>query len=88
LHVWEKGRTKIIKLGFTPKEPAEQMIRIITQGMYEAASIAELGLKSADVLYFDVRRGEVHKGARVGARLKSEIQAACQNISAIWDQIN
>jgi hypothetical protein len=88
LHVWEKGRNKIIKLGFMPKAPTEQMIKVITQGMYEAASIAELGLKSADILFFDVRRGDVHKGARIGARLKSDIEAACQNISAIWDSID
>jgi len=55
--------------------------------MYEAAATNGLSLPSASILYLDVPRGHIHKGARAGARTTAEITAACQTIAAIWDTI-
>jgi len=87
LHVREQGREKIIKLEFSKKEPDGKAVRVIAQGLFEAASNAHLGLSSGDVLYMDCVRGAAHKGARVGARMAKEIEAACQNIAALWPGI-
>ena len=41
----------------------------------------------ASVLYFDVARGAEHRGARQGARMKGEIDAALKNIASLWPSI-
>ena len=87
LHVRELGREKIIKLEFSKKEPNAKAVKIMAQGLFEAATKAALGLSSTDVLYLDCVRGTAHKGARVGARMGKEIEAACQNIAALWPGI-
>ena len=46
-----------------------------------------MGLTSASVLYLDVPRGAEYRGARVRSRLENEMQAACENIVAIWNGI-
>ncbi len=87
LHVEEKGKEKIIKLEFSKTEPEAEAIKIITQGLHQAQMLAKMGLSSSSVLFCDIPRGEVHKGARVGSRRLQNIQAACQNIMAIYDGI-
>lgn len=87
LHVQEDGASKIIKLDFGVKEPDEEAVRIISQAMFEAAQTGGLGLPSTGVLYLDVARGRTHRGARMGARTRRDIEAACSTISAIWDSI-
>lgn len=87
LHVEEKGIEKIIKLEFGRKTPDSQIVRIINQCMFEAAMQGGLNISSSSVLYFDVPRGQIHKGARMGSRMANNIEAACKNISAIWDSI-
>ena len=44
-------------------------------------------LTSSSVILLDIPRGEEHRGARMGARMRNDIEAACQNIEAIWDTI-
>lgn len=83
----ENKSEKIVKLDFNVDEPSSRVIKIISQAMYEAADVHALGLKSAAILYLDVPRGKVHRGARAGARLRHDIEAGCKNISAIWEQI-
>lgn len=87
LHVRERGQEKIIKLDFATNAPDNQLIKIITQAMYEAAAQNGLGLQAASVLYMDVPRHKVHRGARMGARLTRDIEAACETISAVWDTL-
>lgn len=87
LHVRERNQEKIIKLEFSKDEPSDQEVKIISQAMYEAADAAEMGLTASCVLYLDVERGLAHKGARAGSRMRRNIEAACENISAIWDSI-
>ena len=87
LHVLEGDQEKIIKLEFGAKAPDPMMLKIMAQVMLEAADAAHMGLPSSAVLVFDVPRGVAHKEARVGARMRRDIENSCLNISAIWDSI-
>lgn len=87
LHVRENGKEKIIKLEFNKDTIDPQLVKIVSQGMYEAAEQAGMNLPASCILYLEVTNGVEHKGARVGARMRSNIEAACLNVSAIWDSI-
>ena len=87
LHIREGKQEKIVKLEFVVEEPSDEFIKIVTQAMFEAAQSARMRLPPSAVLLFDVPRGTAHKGARLGARMRRELEAACENISAIWDKI-
>lgn len=87
LHVREGAVEKIIKLEFTVKPPQDRAVRIVSQGMYEAAILNNLQLPSSAVLYIDVPRGRTYKGARAGARMRGELAAACQTIADIWQNL-
>ncbi len=87
LHVREGGKEKIIKLEFSAREPEERLVRIVCQTMFEGASANGHPLTASCVLYLDVPRGAEHRGARAGARMRAEIDAACQNIASLWDRI-
>lgn len=87
LHVIEDGTEKLIKLEFTKEEPSPDLVKIITQCMFEAARDAGCGIAAASVLLLDVPRAKSHRGARMGARMARNIEATCKNISAIWDSL-
>jgi hypothetical protein len=78
---------KIIKWEFSNEAPDDGTIKIVSQGLFEAARLAGVDLKSQQVLYCDVPRGIEHRGARLGARLGKDIEAACKTISDIWSRI-
>ncbi len=87
LHVRERGAEKLVKLDFSREPPPDPLIGIICQLMFEAASVAGLGLRSSGILLLDVARAVEHRGARAGSRMRREVEAACANISAIWDSV-
>jgi hypothetical protein len=87
LHVREKDRERLIKLEFAAPVPHPDVIKIITQLMFEAALQAQLPVRASDVLYLDVSRGESYKGARMASRVRTDITAACTNIAALWPTI-
>lgn len=87
LHVQEKGKEKLLKLEFAADEPDATVVKIISQAMLEAALDDGMGLTSGQVLYVDVPRGISHKGARLGAMMRRNIEASCQNIAAIWNDL-
>lgn len=87
LHIIEKQREKIVKLEFGKAEPSKLMIKIISQGMFESTEIEGMNLQSSDVLFLDVPRGKRYKGARMGSRIRRDIEATCEMIDAIWDRI-
>ena len=87
LHVTENGQEKIIKLEFTSNQPDARIIKIVSQIMYESANHGGITLPSAAILYYDVPRGAVYKGARCRARMLGDIQASCQTIEDIWRTI-
>jgi hypothetical protein len=87
LHVSERGKEKILKLDFANRSVDEQVIRIVSQCMFEAFRNAHGAITSASVLYLVVVNGTEHRGARIGARLLGDVRAACDNISALWGTI-
>lgn len=87
LHVREKERERFLKLEFSKDAPDDATVKIVSQIMFEAAVAAKIAATSSDILYVDVARGATHKGARVGSRMRTEIEAACANITAVWDSI-
>jgi hypothetical protein len=87
LHVREKNRERFVKLEFSKDAPDDPTIKIVSQVMFEAAISAKITTTSSDILYVDVARGAAHKGARAGSRMRTEIEAACANITAMWDSI-
>jgi len=54
LHVREANKEKIVKLGFSRTEPDGEVVRIISQSMFEAYRTAEGAITSSNVLYLDV----------------------------------
>ena len=87
LHVVEGSKEKIIKLDFAKGEADELQSRIISQFMFEAFRRTIGKITPSSVLYLHVSTGSEHRGARVGARLLTDMQAACDNISALWSTI-
>lgn len=87
LCVREGGKTKLVKIECRAEQPEEQAIKVITQCLFEAASVALPDLSSSSILYLELARGVEHRGARVGARTRREIEAACETIAAIWPSI-
>lgn len=83
LQVVERGVEKVVRLGFPGAN--DRAIKVMAQGLLEAAT-RTVGFVSSQVLYFDLRSGDVAKG-RAGARLAKDIAAACRTISALWDSI-
>lgn len=87
LHVVERGKSKLIKLSFGSEEPNEVEVRVVVQCLYEAAN-RQMGEFSGNaVSLFDVPRATEHRGARAGARMLREIEAACDTIAGIWPRI-
>jgi hypothetical protein len=87
LHVVENNKEKIIKFEFSANKPSDNMIRVMTQLLFEAQDQADMNFTSASVLVIDIPRGTRHKGARVGSRLKRHFEDECKNIIAIWDTL-
>lgn len=87
LRATEAGKDKIVKLEFAKNPPTDLEVNVISQLLFEAAQAAGLGMPASSVLYLDVARGAEHRGARVGSRMKTNIVAACETFSNIWDRI-
>ena len=87
LHVRDAGIEKIIKLEFNSGRLNDAVIRIMSQAMFEGASVAGLGLNSSSILLLDVPRQVVHRGARMRSKISRDIEAACQTITDIWPSI-
>jgi len=86
LYVRHQGRKKLIKLDLGTKAPDTKLVNIILQVIYDAA-LGDGSLQANDVIYLDVPRAKAYRGARIRTRLRTEIQAACQNIEALWPTI-
>jgi len=87
LHLMERKKEKILKLSFASKEPADLFIKVICQTMFEAASENLNDVTKSTVVFLDVPRGNEYHGAHVRARMRQDIEAACQSIHAIWGEI-
>jgi hypothetical protein len=82
-----KGTKKLVKLDLGTKPADPKVVKIILQVIYEAAKGGIPNLEPRDVLYLDVPGEKIHKTAKTKSRLTKEIQAACQNIEALWPSI-
>jgi hypothetical protein len=87
LSVQEKGRESLIKLELGADLPDRKMIKIILQVIYEAGLKSGLRVRPQDVIYLDASRAVQHRGAQTRARLRHDIQAACESIDALWTGI-
>jgi hypothetical protein len=87
LCVRRDGRRTLIKLDLGVKEPDAKHINIILQVIFDAAVASGLTLQPKDVIYLDVPRANAHQGAKIRARLRTEIEATCENIEALWPTI-
>ncbi len=87
LNVKEKGRNRLIRLEFAKPEPDKKIFKIMNQCIHDAAIASGIRIKSSQVECLDIRRGNIHRGARKGSRLANEIVNACKNIAAIWPGI-
>jgi hypothetical protein len=87
LFVRDGVNEKLIKLDLGVGPTDEEMIKIVLQVIFEAAAKAGMALKPKQVVYLDMSRGLQHSGAKSRTRLTRDIQAACENIEAMWDGI-
>ena len=89
--VRERGLEKMVKLYCKTAEPTPTYVRIVCQAMFEAAVQAGWPagqtMTPARVRFLDLHRGADHKGARMGARMSTNIAAACRQISLIWPAV-
>ncbi|MFZ0680689.1 hypothetical protein [Candidatus Binatus sp.] len=84
VHVLEDETEKIIKFEFSADEPSDEVLKIMSQAMFEAALEGGLGLSAKSVLILDVPRKRLYRGAKAGSKVRREIEAACRTISDIW----
>ena len=75
---------RLIKYQFAQSDDPRQHAKILCQVMLEAAQQAGLSLRSSAIRVWDCQTGHEYQLARVGARLKSDIEASCQAIVALW----
>lgn len=91
LVVREGKLDKLIRLYPNNPVPSRQYVQIICQTLFEAADQAGWPqggtMTKARVVLLDVQRGMQHNGAQMGARMKANIAATCQQISLIWNSI-
>ena len=82
----ERGHQRLLKIQFARSSDPDKHAKIVGQIMMEAASLNGLQLRGSSVRVWDCHTGADHQ-ARVRSRIKAEIEAACQNIAAIWPHI-
>ena len=87
LFVKHGDQQKIIRIDLGAEPTDEEMITIILQVTFEAARRAGLAVLPSQVVYLDISRRQQHVGAKSRTRLSREIQAACENIEAMWGGI-
>lgn len=87
LHVTEKGTEKFIKCDFASGQIDKPQSTIVCQLMFEAIVGVQPTVSTSSVLLLHPATGTTLKGARVRARIKNDIDAACQAIAALWPTI-
>ena len=87
LFVKEGNDEKLIRLDLGADPADEDMIRIVLQVTYEAAVSCGMRIRPSHVVYLDISRGTQHVGAKARTRLSRDIEAACENIEAMWGGI-
>ena len=78
---------RLIKFHFADSKNPEQFSKIVCQIMFEAACDAGHIISSSAVRVWDRYSCEEYKLARVGARMKKDIEATCTAIVALWETL-
>jgi hypothetical protein len=86
LHVRDGRRGRLIRLEFA-SDLKPEAAQIIAQGIFESSQAAQLDVTASAVSVWKLADGTTHGGARMGSRMRKNIEAACQNIVAIWPSI-
>ena len=76
-----------IKFHFADSKDPEQFAKIVCQVMFEAACNAGYVISSSAVRVWDRYSCKEYKLARVGARIRKDIEAACTAIVALWETL-
>jgi hypothetical protein len=87
LCVLERGRERFVKMEFSKPIPSDRTVAVITQALFGAACRSGCEAAPGDVFYVDVRRGAVHRVARLRSRVARDIEAACETIADIWPSL-
>jgi hypothetical protein len=89
--VRERSVEKLVRLYCNAPEPSPEHVAIVCQAMFEAAVQhgwpAGAPMTPGRVIFLDLHRGVPHKGAKMRARMRTNIIAACAQVSAIWDTL-
>ena len=75
---------RLIKFHFADSKDPAQFSKVLCQVIFEAASDAGYQLSSSAIRVWDRHSCTEYKMARVGARMKKDIEAACTAIVALW----
>ena len=78
---------KLIKIHFAQEPLSDTAAKVLSQAMFEAARQAGIEIPPSAVEILDLAAGRVYRGARLGSRIRAQIEATCQNISALWPTI-
>ncbi|HVZ81329.1 MAG TPA: hypothetical protein VHE12_11130 [bacterium] len=77
---------KYIFLHLSAEPPTRRLYTIISQLLFlEVGKHAPV--TNRNIEFIDVRRGVIHRVAKMRSRLSHEIEDACDNIEAIWPSI-
>ena len=87
LYIKEGDRHKILRLDKGKDVAKPQNIQIVLQVTISATQESNLPVAPRDVIYVQVERGVQHTGSVLRARLKRDIEAACQTIEDIWPKL-
>src|SRR4029077_917754 len=87
LMIDEDGQRMLIKLDFTQAGATDEQIEIMLQLMYEASVAENLGITPKNVIYINARSEQPNRCSKIKKNIKREIDAACENIAAMWEGI-
>src|SRR5439155_26606643 len=87
LYIEEGDKHKILRLDKRKDVAKPQNIQIVLPVTIIATQESNLQVAPRDVIYVQVERGVQHTGGVLRARLKRDIEAACQTIEDIWPKL-
>jgi hypothetical protein len=82
-----KNADRFVKLAFSKEAQDERVSRVMAQVMFEALEEHGLGVTSGQVRVYNLSSGDDSRGARLGSRLRADIEAACETLEALWDRM-
>jgi hypothetical protein len=87
LYVRAGTHHRLIKLDMGKEIQKPLVIKVVLQLTFEAAIKDGLPISPKNVIYVEVEHGVQHSGAKRGARIMRDIDAACQTIEDVWPRL-